>query len=316
MTRDPEGICIVIPPSVFLLDERVFISLGPLKVAAALLREGYLVEVLDLSGISNFEEALRHHVRAKHCWAYGLTATTPQLPAARTLIRAIREENPKAKIILGGPHTTLTLAARRREISRGHRGRAHAAQDVLEGLADVLVAGDGEEAIFHALKEDSPKIIDADSQRSPLFLSSRKLEEAPWPARQLVDLSTYRYEIEGQRATSLIAQLGCPFSCGFCGGRFSPSLRNIRTRSSESIVAEMLHLYHTYGYRGFMLYDDELNVNKEIIELMRQIQRAQESTGESWTLRGFVKAELFTREQAEALFSWFRTTVIFWKRRP
>lgn len=81
MTRDPEGICIVIPPSVFLLDERVFISLGPLKVAAALLREGYLVEVLDLSGISNFEEALRHHVRAKHCWAYGLTATTPQLPA-------------------------------------------------------------------------------------------------------------------------------------------------------------------------------------------------------------------------------------------
>ena len=65
-------------------------------------------------------------------------------------------------------------------------------------------------------------LVDADSSSSPMFLTSKRLEQTPWPARHLVDLESYKYEIEGYRATSLIAQLGCPFNCGFCGGRQSP----------------------------------------------------------------------------------------------
>ena len=53
-----EPVCMVIPPSVFLLDERVFMSLGILKVAAVLDRAGYAVEVLDLAGIENFLEVV------------------------------------------------------------------------------------------------------------------------------------------------------------------------------------------------------------------------------------------------------------------
>jgi anaerobic magnesium-protoporphyrin IX monomethyl ester cyclase len=44
----------MIPPSLFLLDERVFMSLGILKVAAVLEREGITVELLDLSGVKNY----------------------------------------------------------------------------------------------------------------------------------------------------------------------------------------------------------------------------------------------------------------------
>ena len=51
-----QKICIVIPPSPFLLDERVFPFLGPLKVAAALEAAGVPVEVLDLSGYKNFRK--------------------------------------------------------------------------------------------------------------------------------------------------------------------------------------------------------------------------------------------------------------------
>lgn len=292
-------VSLVIPPSVFLLDERVFVSLGILKVAASLLKSGCQVDVIDLAGVSNYEEALRCHVRNEQGSVYGITTTTPQLPATRKLVRVIREEKPDARIILGGPHITLTNAAKKREV---WQGRAHQAFQTLSEMADVLVAGDGEGSIFRALEKQAPALIDADSGESPLFLKDKDLEELPWPARQLVELPSYRYKIEGEFATSLIAQLGCPFSCGFCGGRFSPSLRHIRTRSSENIVAEMTHLYHTYGFRGFMLYDDELNVNKEIIGLMRCIEKAQEKIGCSWFLRGFVKAELFTREQAEAMY--------------
>ena len=55
-------------------------------------------------------------------------------------------------------------------------------------------------------------------------------------------------------------------------GRLSPFLRKIRMRTSQSIVQEMIHLHRTYGVTGFMLYDDELNVNPKFVELMELIR--------------------------------------------
>jgi hypothetical protein len=82
----------------------------------------------------------------------------------------------------------------------------------------------------------------------------------------------------------------------------SPFLRRVRTRSSENIVREMVHLYHTYGVTGFMLYDDELNVNPKITSLMSLIANTQRQLGVEFRLRGFIKAELFTDEQAAAMY--------------
>jgi len=166
----------------------------------------------------------------------------------------------------------------------------------------VLVAGDGELAIFDALQDSPPKIVDGDNPHSKIFLTNSQLNDLPLPARHLVDVETYHYSIDGVTALSMIAQLGCPFGCGFCGGRMSPSLRRIRTRTSDSVVKEMVHLYKQYGTRGFMLYDDELNVNPKMVELMTLISQAQKDLKVEFRLRGFIKAELFTDEQAEAMY--------------
>jgi len=115
-------------------------------------------------------------------------------------------------------------------------------------------------------------------------------------------VDSYKYTIDGVRALSMIAQLGCPFGCGFCGGRMSPFLRRIRMRTSENIVQEMVQLYKSYGVTGFMLYDDELNVNPKIVELMDLIAKTQRDLGAEFRLRGFIKAELFTDQQAEAMY--------------
>ena len=64
-------------------------------------------------------------------------------------------------------------------------------------------------------------------------------DASPYPARHLVDVDSYKYTIDGHRAISLIAQLGCPFGCGFCGGRNSKALRMIRTRTTRSIVEDV-----------------------------------------------------------------------------
>lgn len=290
-------VCLVIPPSGFLLDERVFMSLGILRVAAVLEQRGIPVEVLDLSGVSNYLEALRSHVLQANALAYGITATTPQLPAALTIARTIRLMSP-VRLILGGPHVTLVNAG----CKKGNL-RALEAYAKLEQAFDVLVAGDGEEAIFFALGTDPEKFIDADNPKETrLFLGSKELDQLPFPARHLIDVPSYHYKVDDEPALSLIAQLGCPFGCNFCGGRNSPSFRRVRMRSSQSVVEEMEHLYVTYGIKGFMLYDDELNVNSQILELMRLIKEKQRMLGTTWRLRGFIKSELFTEEQALSMY--------------
>lgn len=284
-------VCLVIPPSAFLLDDRVFTSLGILRVGAVLQSRGVEVDMLDLSGDKDYMKEIQAYDRDA---VFGITATTPQLPSAVAISREIRKRG--HKVILGGPHVSLVSAAQKKI-----GGRATKALAELHEEFDVLVAGDGEEAIWPALNSKAGTLIDADIPKSLLFITNQQFTDLPFPARHLVNLDSYHYEIDGERATSLIAQLGCPFECGFCGGRSSAFLRKIRTRSSESVIAELRFLYQTYGYKGFMFHDDELNVNKQVVPLMRMIRQLQEELGVTFSCRGFLKSELITEEQAEAL---------------
>lgn len=291
----------IIPASGFLLDQLVFPTLGVLKVAAVLEAVGVDVDVLDLSGEDDVPSAVAAHM-ADPPDVYGITATMPQMPAAAAIARQIRAARPDVKLILGGPHVTLMQASARQEQKRGVAGRAWRAMRELEALFDVLVCGDGEHAIGMALRDDATGVIDADDPKSPMFLTSTFLDAAPFAARHLIDLERYHYAIDGVRAQSLVCQLGCPFGCHFCGGRRSPFLRKIRSRSTASVVAEMRHLFDTYGTRGFMFFDDELNVNRSFMEMLEQIIALQDELGTEFRLRGFLKAELLTEPMAAAMY--------------
>ena len=298
-----EKICLIIPPSVFLLDERVFMSLGILKVAAVLESLNYRVEVLDLTGIENFEEVVNDYLISSDVSTFGITATTPQMPAVTKIIDVVKKISPFAKIIFGGPHATLINAARKNEQTKGIDGRATKTYQDLKEMFEVIVSGDGEKAILEAIKMDAPKLIDADDIKSNLFLDNSKLDNSPFPARHLIDVGSYHYEIDGEKAMSLIAQLGCPYGCGFCGGRNSPSFRKIRIRSARRISEEMELLYNMYGTKGYMFYDDELNINPTVfVELMREIIKLQERLKVQFKLRGFIRANLFNEEQAQLMY--------------
>jgi len=276
------------------LDDRVFTSLGILRVAAVLELQGIQVDLLDLSGQKNYLQHLSDYLHSgiKDKIVFGITATTPQLPSAVAIARMVKY---RGKVILGGPHVSLVNAAHKKI-----GGRATKELGELHQEFPVLVAGDGEEAIFEALNGKTG-LIDADDPKSSLFLTNQRLNELPFPARHLVDLDSYHYEVGGERATSIIAQLGCPFECGFCGGRSTAFLRKIRTRTSENVVAELEAIYRTYGYKGFMFHDDELNVNKNVLDLMQKIRALQDRLGVQFRCRGFIKAELFTEPIAFAM---------------
>src|SRR6056297_3127527 len=117
-----QRICLITPPSAFLLDERVFMNLGILKVAAVLEKHGWHVEHLDLSGISNYLDVVDAHLQEPDETLFGLTATTAQLPDAVKIADRLHELRPTSRVILGGPHPTLIQAAYRREQKRREAG--------------------------------------------------------------------------------------------------------------------------------------------------------------------------------------------------
>lgn len=332
-------VCLITPPSPFLLDERVFPFLAPAKIAAELRKNGNKTDLLDLSGYSNFADIVGEYVTSSDVNVFGLTATSPQIPAAVAIRDRIKELRPDAVVILGGPHVTLThgAALQDRKFDRIGRGTNDLAQ-LIENF-DALVVGDGEQAVFYAVDpERHSRVIEADNLQSPLFMKKGQLEDFEVPARDLIDMDSYHYYIDGHRAFSLIGQLGCPFECGFCGGRDVQAYRVARTRSIESVKGEARQVIldsikraqdnndPTRALSAIMFYDDELNVSpsnlEELCKGMMDLQRELvEIVGEdeltrlgltvdnvngerrlSMRFRGFVKAELFTQEQADLMY--------------
>ena len=289
-------VCFITPPSPFLLDERVFPSLGILKVAAVAEQLGYQVDHLDLNGVSNYLEATHTYAQQSEGQVFALTATTPQLPAAMGIAYILHRTQPNCRVIIGGPHPTLTLAALK------HSSRAKQAMKQLQQAFDVIVAGDGEVAIQSAISGESPAIINADDPKGDLFLSIEQMNASPLPARHLIDLDSYHYQIEDVRVTPIISQLGCPFGCNFCAGRDSAMLRRTRIRSTSAVIAELQAIYAAYGIQGFMFFDDELNVNPKLPELLAAMIDLQDKLGVEFRCRGFIKAELFTPEQAALMY--------------
>ena len=287
----------IVPPSPFLLDERVFMSLGILKVAAIAKQQGHTPTVLDLSGVRNYMDVIEDVlVNTKPNSVFAITATTPQFPSVVEICNRLRSAG--HKVLLGGPHPTMVMSAHKRGVERASM---HA--DRVLACADTVVTGDGELALKKALEmtESGGGWLDADDPKTGLFMSHDQFNDSPWPARDMVDVSSYHYEISGKRSLSVIGQLGCPMACAFCSGRNSPTFRRIRLRSASNVVSEIEHLVNEYGIEGVMFYDDELNINNAFTELMTSLIEMQMRLGKGLAFRGFVKSELFTDAHAKLM---------------
>lgn len=300
--KNPQ-IGIIIPPSPFLCDERVFPPLGTLRVAASLRQADHPVDVIDTSGYVNYEEIItqycKQHIETR---IFGIGCTTPQFPYTQRIIRKIREVKPEAKIILGGVHVTTAFASLKKERKEGRVGRAQVAINEIVQFPDVVVSGDGERAIHQAVKDGAPSIIDADDPDSSLFLQPEEIADFPFPARDLIDLDSYHYQIDGKKSTSIIAQLGCPLQCSFCGARFSPSFRRMRLRSFDNVLEEIREVINRWNINGFFFLDDELNVNKFLLRDLQKFREFQDALGIELRCRGFLKSELITPQIAQALY--------------
>jgi len=190
------------PPLIFQKWENASTICPPLGlayVAAAIRNAGFNLRCVDALGEAPFQRIILEN---PNFLAYGLS--TPEIvervgqcnilgislmfshdwPVAKSVIRALRQANPKVTIICGGEHVNAIPE--------------FCLQDCPE--IDICVLGEGEETIVDLLKtlhgdcrlEKVPGIVfrsnNSSCVRTPPRARIRKLEEIAWPAWDLFPL--------------------------------------------------------------------------------------------------------------------------------
>jgi len=233
------------PGLTFLTSDPRRVSMGLLYIAAVLDRAGHEVSV-ELATRGN----IRRLVQKASPEVVGFSAMTPNYPYTKELIKVVREESPKTRIVLGGYHATL----RTEEVLK-------------ETETDFIIRGEGENAMlqFVSAMEGREKLSDV------MNLSYRNGKEIvhnatgglvdvnalPFPAREKVDIPF----------AIIIESRGCPFACTFCCIR-SFYGRTWRPRKVENFIAELAYMKEKLGYKRIYIQSDNFLVNPRRVEAL------------------------------------------------
>ena len=265
-------ILLIDPPKPHLVDPKVFPSLGWLYVAAAYERAGHKVICVDLSDrLQTFHKDLYFMIEKEQPNLIGITCTAPQYDFANNIRLRIKAYT-DIPVVVGGSQPTVNP------------------YDFNE--FDIVVVGEGENYASYkgTMTTYNNNIFDVGYVKD--------INTLPFPARHLINMNSYHYKINGQKATNVMTQRGCPFQCTFCCGRNVQMYNHVRYRKPMDVMGELIGLEEKYGYNAFMFFDDEFNLNRgRTLDLCKKL----EDTNFIW--RAFIRADLFDAEIAEAMAS-------------
>lgn len=292
---------------------RPSLPLGLAYIAAVLLEDGHDVHVLDALaaapdrmepegdiwrlGLSPEEivEQIRDDAEVigiTSMWSYSW-------PIVRQLIHLVRERFPGRPIVCGGEHFTAT-----------------AEHSMREAPLDYIVLGEGEEtaiALFRALEMGiDPTVISGIAYRGDdgeLVQNERRdrirdIDEIPWPAWQLFDVTAYddnRFVtgIRFGRTVPILATRGCPYQCTYCS---SPGMWTTRwyARTPESVVDEIEFYVRQFGATNFPFQDLTAILKRDwVVEFAKQV--CDRGLGITWQLPAGTRCEIIDDEVASLL---------------
>jgi len=258
------SIALINPPSPFLIDERVFPNMGLVRVATQLKSEGYDVDLHDFAGRN-----LELHDFDKYD-LIGFSSTSPQMPDTMKLLDLVKQVNPNARTVIGGPHATALY----------HLRESGIVDPNIEDLKkfDTIFAGEG---------ESTENMFKLGWQKGKLI---KDLDSTPIPDRSFIGMGSYHFDLMGKKATSIQTQRGCPGACTFCCGRDMEMYNKVRTHSPSRVIQELDDINEKYGIDSFMWYDDEVNVNTARLE-----ELCDRLSKRDYKHRGFVRSDYITR---------------------
>ena len=248
--------------------------LGILYIAAILREDGHEVAVLnadfedrndylDQTGIFKGFNLYKkiHEDKSHYIWEdtvakilafepeyVGITMFTANFKAAKIIAEKIKQKNNNIKILVGGPHPTLSP------------------RDVLQSEEfDYIVQNEGEYPFLQLVNgkplEEIPGLgykKDGRMFMNPPAEPIEDLDLLPFPARDLIINSSNTMDF-GQ----LITGRGCPFSCTYCASPAMWAKKKARFRSIENVIKELVLIKEHYPHNVIYFYDDTFSLKKD-----------------------------------------------------
>lgn len=207
------------------------------------------------------------------------SASTQQMVAAGEASRAIKAANPDQKIIIVGGHVSA-LPERTLE----------------EEAVDFACKGEGPqtvEQLLMALADDEPDFAavdglvwrDGDDIRvntpAPLITDlDADLHGNVWDLLPMDRYRAHNWQCFGALETrmpyaSIYTSLGCPYKCAFCCINAPFDANRYRMRRPDAVVAEIDHLYRTYGVKTFKIIDEMFVLNDRHVTAICELLAAK-----------------------------------------
>lgn len=269
----------ILPSSPWLADSKTNIPLGVLYIAGLLRDQGHDVVVTSMLD-KRYEGNIHLPDSVMDADVHMFGFCTPQFGEALELAAYIRDRNPDALLVAGGPHPSYepqeTKAAGRQEQYHVKgvlsNRRDYRAQDGSSPLFDTVIVMEGERATLQMLSDWNQGKLQSfyygDKQ------DAMDLDAIPFPAWDLLpDDHIYNdgvavmkkpYIESNIRAgkfpvMSLIGTRGCPYKCTYCS---TPWIgQKPRYRSPQNIIMEMKQVMDK-GVHMFKFQDDTYTLHK------------------------------------------------------
>jgi len=175
------------------------ISVGLLSIATYLDDKGVSVEIIDGVRQKNYFDLIK--AKARDCDYAGISVMTMQIAKALDISRAIKENNPKCKIVWGGVHPTLFIQ-----------------QTIVSPLIDIICIGEGEITFYEIVSGRNLSEI-----KGIAYIKDDQTIINPLrPLHNPALMPLFNWDLEPREILNnlyLVPSLtsrGCPHRCTFC----------------------------------------------------------------------------------------------------
>lgn len=235
------------------IPERPHIGLGYLS--QHLLDNDIDHEFIDMNLLDSFTEFKRKLKKTKPD-IIGITMITPGYLKGYRLIKRIKKNFPKSKIIVGGPHVSLVL----KQIFK----------DCPE--IDVGFVSEAEKSLVQYFKNNcNPEKINGILYKR----GKRTFFKPPFLDQDIDSFKFPKYEkfkLHRYSGIGLYTSRGCPFRCVFCNVE-SYRRKAIRVRSADSVTKEINYWYKK-GQKLFPIEDDNFTFSRSrTLDLCKAIKK-------------------------------------------
>jgi radical SAM superfamily enzyme YgiQ (UPF0313 family) len=244
-----------------------WISHGLAYLSAAAKAQGFDVDLIDLRALKGWDH-FREELAQRDPDVVGLTMMSVDYNPVRQCLEIIRQVQPKAVSVVGGPHVTLALEDSRR--------LPH---------VDYLVTREGEITF--------PRLLQAIAAGQPpeekvLWGEQPDLDTIPFPDRDLFlhEWRKFGYTLDSPEVPfveelpppflTIIAGRGCVYNCSFCKpGEDMIFGKGVRRASPQTIIRELRELRDRYRFASFMFHDDCLTEDSHWVTEFCRLYREQ-----------------------------------------